>query len=110
MPAAPAPAVAAAAAAPIAPPNLPGGMAERCPPKYPRAALRDGIQGRVVMRVRVSADGRPLIAEIAVSSGSALLDEAALAALRACRFTPAMQDGRPVAFTYEVPYRFRIAD
>lgn len=85
-------------------------MAESCPPAYPRAARRDNIQGRVVMRVRVSADGRPLDAEVAVSSGSALLDRAALAALTACRFVPASQGGKPIAFVYEVPYRFRLAE
>jgi protein TonB len=85
-------------------------MAQSCPPPYPRAALRDHVQGRVVLRVRVSAEGRATGAEVAVSSGSELLDRAALAALANCRFSPAVQDGRPVPFQYEVPYRFRIAD
>ncbi|MDA8249959.1 MAG: energy transducer TonB, partial [Rhodospirillales bacterium] len=102
------PPAAVAAPAPVAPPSLPGGMAERCRPAYPRAARRDNIQGRVVMRVRVAADGRPLAAEVAVSSGSALLDRAALAAVTTCRFVPATQGGHPVEFTYDVPYRFRL--
>ncbi len=108
-PMAPRPAASVApAVAPVVPPSLPGGMAERCPPTYPPAAQRDRIEGRVVLRVRVAPDGRPLAAGIAVSSGSDLLDRAALTALEACRFVPAMQGGRPVAFDYEVPYRFRL--
>ena len=85
-------------------------MAGQCPPQYPRAARRDRIQGRVVMRVRVAADGHAVSAEVADSSGSDLLDRAALAALLRCRFIPATQAGRPVEFQYEVPYRFRLAD
>ena len=83
-------------------------MAQSCPPAYPRAARRDNIQGRVVIRVRVSAEGRPIAAEIMASSGSAILDRAALAAVDTCRFVPATQGGRPVASLYEVPYRFRL--
>lgn len=85
-------------------------MAEACPPQYPRAARRDRIQGRVVLRVHVTAQGRATGASVVVSSGSGLLDRAALAALADCRFTPAMQGGKPVAFDYEVPYRFLLAD
>lgn len=105
-----APAVPAPAAMPVAPPSLPGGMAENCPPTYPRAARRDNIQGRVVMRVRVSAGGRTLSAEVAVSSGSPLLDRAAMEAITSCRFVPATQGGHPVEFVYDVPYRFRLVN
>ncbi|HET9018557.1 MAG TPA: TonB family protein [Acetobacteraceae bacterium] len=105
-----APPAPAPAALPIAPPSLPGGMAERCPPTYPRAARRGNVQGRVVMRVRVSADGRAVSAEVVASSGSPLLDRAAMEAVTTCRFVPATQGGHPVAFVYDVPYRFRLAD
>jgi TonB family protein len=49
-----------------------------------------------------------MAAAVMVSSGSDLLDRAALTAVKACRFVPATQDGRAVAFDYEVPYRFRL--
>jgi len=46
--------------------------------KYPEAARRRGAEGVVALRLRVAEDGRLLAAKLAASSGSALLDRAAL--------------------------------
>jgi periplasmic protein TonB len=48
-------------------------------------------------------------AEILISSGSALLDQAALDAVRRTAFTPATQDGFPVACRVIVPIRFQLS-
>jgi protein TonB len=77
-------------------------------PVYPERALRHGEQGRVMLRVSVSADGTPIEVELAETSGHPSLDTAALAAVRQWRFSPAMQAGRPVAAIAEVPVRFRL--
>ena len=45
---------------------------------YPEAARRRGAEGVVRLRLRVSSDGRLVSARLAVSSGSSLLDRAAL--------------------------------
>jgi protein TonB len=45
---------------------------------YPEAARRRGAEGVVRLRLRVSGDGRLLAAKLAASSGSSLLDRAAL--------------------------------
>jgi TonB family protein len=45
---------------------------------YPEAARRRGAEGIVRLRLRLSGDGRLLAASLAASSGSALLDRAAL--------------------------------
>jgi protein TonB len=47
---------------------------------YPRAALRERLEGRVELALRVGADGRVLGVRVAESSGFALLDAAALEA------------------------------
>jgi protein TonB len=78
------------------------------PPAYPQAARRRGEQGRVLVRVQVSPDGSPAAVSVAASSGSASLDDAALAAVRAARFTPATRNGTPVAGAAEVPIVFRL--
>jgi protein TonB len=44
------------------------------------------------------------------SSGHAVLDEAALAAVRAWRFEPATLNGAPVEAEAEVPIRFKLTD
>jgi len=46
--------------------------------KYPEAARRRGAEGMVGLRLHVAEDGRLLAAKLAASSGSALLDRAAL--------------------------------
>jgi protein TonB len=57
--------------------------------RYPRAAARDGLQGRVELGLRIGADGRVLAIRIASSSGSAILDDAATSAAREIDRVPA---------------------
>jgi TonB family protein len=45
---------------------------------YPEAARRRGAEGIVALILRVAVDGRLLAAKLAASSGSTLLDRAAL--------------------------------
>ena len=92
----------------------PGGRGDRAarpiapqPPEYPRAALRGGVQGTVLVRVDVAADGRPTRVDIARSSGSRELDRAAQRAVEGWRFEPALKRGRPVPSVLEVPVEFR---
>jgi len=106
VPAVPAPVV--AAAPPIIPPNFNADYLHNPPPVYPPASRRLGEQGRVVLRVLVSADGQPEQVEVRTSSGSVRLDTAALDAVRRWKFVPAKQGDRPVAARVLVPISFRL--
>jgi len=77
-------------------------------PPYPRAARQRGLQGVVMVRVAVSADGLPTEVFIKESSGHPLLDEAAVEAVRRWRFSPARSAGRAVAAAVEIPVRFAL--
>jgi protein TonB len=77
-------------------------------PRYPAEALMTGIQGVVVLRVAVGADGRVVSTRVHRTSGLASLDEAALEAVRRWRFVPARRRGVPVAREVAVPVRFTI--
>ena len=77
-------------------------------PAYPGQARRRGEQGKVLLRVYVSTDGMADKVEIQSSSGYALLDEAAVTAVRAWRFVPARQGNIPVAAWVAVPIIFRL--
>lgn len=80
-------------------------------PPYPMLARRMGTQGVVVLRVHVRADGSVAAAEVAQSSGSALLDDSALKTVRQqWRFLPARLNDEPVESWVEVPIRFVLAD
>ena len=75
--------------------------------RYPERARTKGIQGRLMLRFTVTRSGTP--EDIRVSrSLHPLLDTAAVRALRAVRFRPATQNGRPVSMPTKLPVRFRI--
>ena len=63
---------------------------------YPEAARRAGIEGQVVLRLRIGAEGQVVEARVLESAGHGF-DEAALAAVRQFSFEPGTLDGAPVA-------------
>ena len=79
---------------------------ERRPPAYPPLSRRLGEEGKVVLRVELDEQGSVSAARVAQASGFARLDEAALAAVKAWRCTPAQRDGRPVRAIALQPFKF----
>ena len=76
-------------------------------PEYPRAALRQGLRGKVVLRVFVLASGQVGQIEVKQSSGKPLLDEAGLAAVKAWTFAPAKKGKNPVDAWTQVTFDFQ---
>jgi len=62
----------------------------------------------VVLRVELDEQGAVSSARVATPSGFARLDEAALAAVRRWRCTPAQRDGRPVRAVAMQPFKFEL--
>ena len=78
-------------------------------PPYPRASLRNGDEGLVMLQVLVDVDGRPLEVEVVDGSGHRELDQAARRHVLAnWRFRPATRDGHPVQAIGLVPIDFRL--
>jgi TonB family protein len=79
------------------------------PVRYPQALLDQGIEGQVLLRLFVDSSGRVLAdsTRIAESSGYPALDSAALVGSPELRFSPARQQGRPVATPFLQPVQFR---
>ena len=77
-------------------------------PAYPERARRAGVEGDVVVKVLLSARGEIRRVELARSSGSRQLDEAALAAARASQFSPAERNRVPVEAEATATYRFEL--
>lgn len=78
------------------------------PPVYPESARRRGIEGLVLLFVEVAADGRPKGVRIETSSGSSILDEAAVRAVERWRFKPGTLMGVPTSSRVRIPIRFRL--
>jgi periplasmic protein TonB len=103
------------APAPSAPPPAPiieareGANYSKNPrPGYPARAIREGWQGVVLVRVQVLPNGRTGLLKLQKTSGFALLDDAALAAIKSWSFVPAKQAGQAVSGWVTVPIAFRL--
>ncbi|HEX3694840.1 MAG TPA: energy transducer TonB [Polyangia bacterium] len=67
----------------------------RCVGKYTDEAREAAVEGTVVLEVVVGADGRPRDIHVVSGLGHGLT-EAAIAALKACRFSPGQKNGLAV--------------
>jgi protein TonB len=79
------------------------------PPIYPETARRAGWEGRVTVRVEVSADGLPMSVALEKSSGYGVLDQAALRAVKTWRFQPRTMGGVAMAGIVDVPVNFTLS-
>lgn len=77
-------------------------------PDYPRGARQRGEQGDVVLEIRVNAEGAVDEVKVAVSSGFAELDAAAVKAAKAAKFSPARSGRDPVASTARLKLQFKL--
>ena len=93
---------------PIIPPNFNAAYLDNPAPAYPPLARRSGEQGRVVLRVLVTASGNADAIELRTSSGSSRLDQAAIETVKRWRFVPARQGDQAVAAWVLVPIAFAL--
>jgi protein TonB len=98
----------AASDAPLVPPAFDAAYLHNPKPRYPRAAVRMGLEGEVRIEVLVGVDGKPQELRLARSSGHAVLDEAAMETVTTWRFVPARRGAEAIAARVQVPIRFRL--
>jgi protein TonB len=101
-------AVIAATPSPVAEVFVPPSFLFRQEPAYPERARRAGAEGVVGVRIALASDGSVRQVELTQSSGSRLLDEAALAAARGSSFAPASRNRAPVDSEAVASYRFEL--
>ena len=92
----------------VAPPSREVEYLYNPPPDYPRRARRLGLEGEVVIRTRVLPNGESDELLLEQSSGHALLDQAAMEAVRKWRFRPARRGDEQIVSWVEIPVRFRL--
>jgi protein TonB len=81
-------------------------LIRRIEPAYPELAKRARIQGRVVLVVTVDEEGN--VADINVTSGHPLLNDAALTAVRQWKYSPTLLNGEPVPVIATVTVEFKL--
>lgn len=82
-------------------------LSARITPTYPEPARAEGIEGVVVLALTIGPDGRVESASVLSGLGHGL-DEAALAASRRTRWTPATLDGKPIRSRRRFNVRFTL--
>lgn len=77
-------------------------------PRYPALSRRLGEEGRVLLQVQVSTEGKALDVKIKESSGYQRLDEAAIEVVKQWQFIPAKQGDTALLSWVEVPIQFAL--
>src|SRR5262249_24176298 len=77
---------------------------------YPAEAKKQGLEGRVLLLLSITAEGELSNVKIQESSGRKVLDDAALAYAKSLKFVPARKDSKPVATTALYPMLFQLAE
>lgn len=80
------------------------------PPLYPQAARQKGYEGLVLISVEILENGTPGQLLVKKSSGYAILDQAALSAVRKWKFVPAEKNDLRIRSWGDVPIRFVLQD
>ncbi len=76
--------------------------------QYPEELWDAGVEGRTVLRIRVTERGGVDSARVETSSGYPAFDSAALVGTGDLRFEPARRDGAPVGRWVLLPVEFAI--
>ena len=76
-------------------------------PEYPEEAKKGKITGKVFVKIFIDEVGKPKKAVI-IKSDNYIFNNSTINAAMKSRFTPAMQDGKPVAVWIVLPYRFTL--
>jgi len=80
----------------------------RVQPEYPKRALRMRQEGVVWLHVLIDEDGKRQDIKLHKPSQYALLNQAAIKAVKKWNFDPNVVNGRPVQSWMEIPIEFRI--
>lgn len=75
-------------------------------PAFPAIAFERSLGGRVVVQVDVAEDGNVRSAMVVSSEPAGAFDSVALQSARDMKFNPQIENGRPIARTVRVPFRF----
>ena len=76
--------------------------------RYPKAAEKDSIEGRVIVSFIVEKNGKLTNFKVVKSPDPSLSKEALRVAKSMPKWNPAKQFGKPVRVKYTIPINFRL--
>ena len=82
----------------------------KAPPVYPAYAIKHRLEGTVIVRVKVGADGKPLSVKAEPGKADPSLVKAAITAAKNWRYNPATKHGKPVVAWARVPVYFKLGN
>jgi TonB family protein len=85
----------------------PGKLIKRVAPKYPKQARKQHIEGTVVMRGTITAQGD--VIHLQLESGNPLLTDAAMDAVKKWKYRPYLKAGKPVEVETTITVNFALA-
>jgi TonB family protein len=76
-------------------------------PKYPKEALKKGVQGKVVLEATIDKNGN--VVDAVIIDGHSLLNKAALEAIKQWKYKPFVKNGvkKPVRFTVVMHFKLK---
>jgi TonB family protein len=86
--------------------NAAAHIVEAVPAEYPPLAIISGVRGKTIIRVDLTDTGRVERSSVLTTSGSVVLDRAALQAANATRYAPETLSCTPIAGSYAVEVDF----
>lgn len=95
-------------AAPLGADAAQASLLHRVEPEYPEEARREGIQGPVVLDVRIAKNGA--VQDVNLVSGQRILADAATSAVKQWRFRPHYAAGHQVEMETRVTLRFALSN
>ncbi|MBN1349738.1 energy transducer TonB [candidate division KSB1 bacterium] len=76
--------------------------------KYPEIARKAGVEGKVLVHVKVDKTGKVVDTKILISLGNNGCDEAAIEAIKKVKWKPAYQRDKPVTVWVAIPVIFKL--
>lgn len=77
-------------------------------PQYPPIARQLRVEGTVALEATISEEGK--VEKVDIVSGSPMLTRTAADALKAWRFKPFLEDGKPVKVQAPVSFEFKLGN
>lgn len=75
--------------------------------EYPEEAKRAGLEGKVILSALIDTSGKVVKVEIDKSTNP-IFEESARKAMMKARFTPALQNGKPIKLWYTLPIIYKL--